>query len=368
MCAKRSKNGGNGKRKIVCLIVLLILVVVACVGFVVFKFFVSKKDDNRGVESVQTSATNEEISVEEERVVEKVDIVDLNSTTRPFAIVVNNTPVAVKVQEGLNKAYLVYELPTEGGTSRLLALFKDVDDSTVATIRSARHNFIDYALESNAIFVCFGWSHYAQDDMKAGSINYIQGLIDSPFWRNNPERLTSEHTAYTSIAKLRENAIAKKFNLNSSSAESTVLLKYNSGDVDLSQRDGAQVANSVVVPYGVGFKTEFKYDADSGLYNRFENGNANVDYSTKEQFNTKNIIVQKITYNMCDDNYYWNLHTTGSGNGYFITNGYAVPITWKKSSRADKTRYYFADGSEIEVSDGRTYVEVQTTAQSLMIN
>ena len=365
MCAKRSKNG---KAKIVCLVVLLILVVAACVGFAVFKFVVPKKDGNSGAESVQSSANSEEISAEGEKVVEKVDIVDLNSTTRPFAIVVNNTPVAVKVQEGLNKAYLVYELPTEGGTSRLLALFKDVDDSTVATIRSARHNFIDYALESDAIFTCFGWSHYAQDDLKAGSINYIQGMFDSPFWRSNPEKLASEHTAYTSIAKLRETAIAKKFNLNSSSAESTVLLKYNPGDVDLSQREGAQVANSVVVPYGSGFKTEFKYDAESGLYNRFENGNANLDYSTKEQFNTKNIIVQKITYNVCDDNYYWNLRTTGSGNGYFITNGYAVPITWKKSSRGDKTRYYFADGSEIEVSDGRTYVEVQTTAQNLTIN
>ena len=102
MCAKRSKNGGNGKRKIVCLIVLLILVVVACVGFVVFKFFVSKKDDNRGVESVQTSATNEEISVEEERVVEKVDIVDLNSTKAFIILMLASILMQVAVEQYLN--------------------------------------------------------------------------------------------------------------------------------------------------------------------------------------------------------------------------------------------------------------------------
>ena len=59
-----------------------------------------------------------------------VDIIDVNSKTRPFAVSVNNTPVAVQVQTGLNKAYIVYELPTESYTCRLLALFK-VEDSDV---------------------------------------------------------------------------------------------------------------------------------------------------------------------------------------------------------------------------------------------
>ena len=104
------------------------------------------------------------------------------------------------------------------------------------------------------------------------------------------------------------------------------------------------------------------------MYDRYENGSANIDHATKEQFNTKNIIVQKITYNVCDDGYYWDLHTTGSGTGYYITNGYAVPINWSKSSRNDKTKYTYSDGTEIEVSDGRTYIEVQTTSQNLTIN
>ena len=38
----------------------------------------------------------------QEVVKEKVDIIDINSQTRPLAISVNNTPVAVKVQTGFN--------------------------------------------------------------------------------------------------------------------------------------------------------------------------------------------------------------------------------------------------------------------------
>ena len=80
---------------------------------------------------------------------------------------------------------------------------------------------------------------------------------------------------------------------------------------------------------------------------------------------------------MCSDGYYWDLHTTGSGEGYYITNGYAVPIKWSKSSRSAKTKYTYKEGTtldgqdvggkEISVSDGRTWVEIQTTKQSTTI-
>ena len=82
---------------------------------------------------------------------------------------------------------------------------------------------------------------------------------------------------------------------------------------------------------------------------------------------TKNIIVQKVDYEMCDDNYYWNIHTVGSGDGFFITNGKAVPIKWTKSSREAKTKYMYEDGQEIEVNDGRTYIELQINSQQLTI-
>jgi len=306
----------------------------------------------------------------------KVDIIDINSNTRPYAVVVNNTPVAVKVQEGLNKAYLVYEIPTEGNTSRLMALYKDIEeDLVIGTIRSARHNFIDYALESDAIFCCFGWSHYAEDDLKAGRIDYLQGLYGEPFYRNNPENLVTEHTAYTSMSKLK-NAVANK-NIRSTS-DNSILLNYNVTDVELSVAEDAKNANSVTIPYGYAPNvTSFKYDEGTRMYTRYENGVKCIDHNTKEDVTTKNIIVQKLGYTMCDDNYYWDLYTVGSGTGYYITNGYYIPINWNKSSRESKTKYTYKPGTvidgkdvggqEISVSDGRTWIEIQTTKQTLTI-
>lgn len=353
--------------------VVFIIYGLVLLGIGVGIFFFLNSDKKEKEES--NNETNTEIKKEEENKKEettstdktgKVDIINLNSKTRPLAVAVNNTPVAVKVQEGLNKAYLVYELPTEGSTSRLLALFKDEGDVTVGTIRSARHNFADYAYESDAVLTAYGWSHYAEDQLrKQKIINNINGIIsEGKMWRNNPENLASEHTAYLSTAKVRDYAKNnKKYNMESNN---TVLLKYNTGDVDLSSKSGSKNANNVTIVYG-NITTKFKYDSNTKMYTRIVNDKVALDHNTKEPFVTKNVIVQKITYKKTDDNYYWDLHTVGNGDGYFITNGKYVPIKWSKADRKAKTKFTYLDGKEIEVSDGRTYIEVQVTSRKTTI-
>ena len=301
----------------------------------------------------------------EEKVEEPVDIINIDSKTRPLSVAINNTPVAVKVQTGLNKAYLVYELPTEGSTSRLLAFYKDAPNTKVGTVRSARHNFLDYSYESDAIFSCYGWSHYAQDEMNKGMIDFVQGMIgQGGMWRENPEHLASEHTVYANTDTVLNYAYNNKGYKKES--DNTILLNYNGTDIDLSKMDGVKTANTVTIVYG-NIVTKFIYDSNNKMYKRNVNGVDAKDYFTKEQFDTKNIIVERITYSMASDNYYWDLHTTGSGEGYFITNGYAVPIKWSKESRKAKTKYTYLDGKEIEVSDGRTYIEVQVTNKQTTI-
>jgi len=360
------KNKKSNKNNKLIIGIILIIVVLAIIGVIVTSALKSNNNENEINEEENTEVATGE----------KVDIIDVNSKTRPYAVVVNNTNVAVKVQEGLNKAYLVYELPTEGNTSRVLALYKDVEkDLVLGTIRSARHDFVDFALESDAILCCFGWSYHAENDMKAGSIDYLQGLYGAPYYRNNPENLATEHTAYTSISRLNSAVQSKKIRATSNDS---ILLNYDVDDVDLSLAQDPKSANTVIIPYGSSPQiASFKYDEVTKMYIRYEDGNKCIDYKTKEEITTKNIIVQKLDYKMCDDNYYWDLHTIGSGEGYYVTNGYAVPITWNKTGRSDKTKYTYKPGTvidgkdvggqEISVSDGRTWIEVQTTKQKITI-
>lgn len=361
----------NKKTKLILIIVAAVVVILSVIAVVLFTLNKNDKELNTN------EIVDENIEENKEPIKQgKVDIIDLNSKSRPYMVVVNNTDVAVKVQEGLNKAYMVYEVPTEGNTSRLLALYKDIDeDLVIGTVRSCRHNFIDYALESDAILCCYGWSKYAEKDLKSGIIDYFQGLYGGPFYRNNPENLATEHTAYTSMHKLVNYA---KANGMRTTSDNSVVLKYHVDDVNLSTSGNVKVANSVTIPYGAAPQiASFKYDEKSKMYIRYENGVKCIDHNTKEDVSTKNIIAIKIDYSMASGNYYWDLKTVGTGEGYYITNGYAVPITWSKESRSAKTIYKYAQGTtlngedvsgkEITVSDGRTWVEVQTTKQILTI-
>ena len=62
------------------------------------------------------------------------------------------------------------------------------------------------------------------------------------------------------------------------------------------------------------------------------------------------------------------LDTVGSGEGYYITNGYMMPITWEKDSRSGKTYYSYSNGDEIKVSDGNTFIQVMPSSRDVVVN
>ena len=96
--------------------------------------------------------------------------------------------------------------------------------------------------------------------------------------------------------------------------------------------------------------------------------NNHTDYFTREQYTSKNIIVTKLDFTYTDDNYYLDLHNIGTGDGYYITNGYAVPIKWEKNDRSSKTVYKYLDGTPINVNDGNTWIMLQSINKTTAIN
>lgn len=293
------------------------------------------------------------------KVEEKIDIINVDSNSRPYAVIVNNYPTAVKVQTGLNDAYIVYEFPVEGGMTRSLALYKDKETSKIGTVRSARHNFLDYVMENDAIFVHFGWSHYAESQVASLGINNINGLVDSPFWRENPEGLATEHTAYTSLVKCVQTAKNKGYRLTT---EKKVPLNYVGEKVELNDGD---LANTASIVYSDIYKVEFKYDSEKEIYTRYVNGVTHTDYFEKTPFTTKNILILKTEFSYADDNYYLEIKNVGSGSGYYVTNGKAKKITWEKKDRASQTTYKYEDGTDVKINDGNTYIMFRGSNQSL---
>ena len=150
-----------------------------------------------------------------------------------------------------------------------------------------------------------------------------------------------------------------------------LLLNYSVTSVDLSKDSTVKDATSVDVVYSTSVKNHYDYDSEKKVYKRSVNGKAHTDYVTKEQYTFKNIIVYQVENVAIAGDYKGrqNLNNTGKGEGYFISEGKAVEITWSKSSREAQTVYKLkSTGEELIVNDGNTFIQIQPKGQNLTIS
>lgn len=294
----------------------------------------------------------------------KVKIIDEESNTRPIAVSINNNHDAWP-HAGLQDAYIGYELIAEGGITRLIAIYKDQNTAKIGSVRSARHYFLDYVLENDAIFVHYGQSPQAKSDISTLKINNINGLYDSKaFYRDKTLNRAYEHTAFTTMSKINSVIKSKKYRTTTTEQ----LLKYSPIKVDYSNDETFKAANKVTIKYSSYQTTSYEYDAENRNYKMYMSGKAHVDLDTKEQYTVKNIITYQVkNTSLGDSKGRQDLENIGSGEGYYISNGNAIKIKWSKKSRNSKTMYTLMTGEELVVNDGNTWIHIQPKGQTLKI-
>lgn len=351
---KKQKNNKKVKVSVIVATISIILVI----GVALLLFLGSKKDSTLPKITKKDSKTP--------TIESNLKIVDLNSKTRPYAIMINNLGVARPLQSGLQDAMIIYEMIVEGGLTRYMAVFQDQNTERIGSIRSARHYFLDYALENDAIYVHHGNSPQAAADFKTLNIDRISVDASKTGWRDKSLNVSTEHTLFTNIAKLNNGVGNKRKTRNKD-----FLLNYSETPIDLSTKEGAIKANNIEITYSGSVKSSYEYDESAQNYKRSVNGKAHTDYVTKKQYTFKNIITYQVSNTSLNDGSgkdRQTLDNIGSGEGYYITNGYAVPITWSKSSRSSQTVYKYKDGTEIDVNDGNTFIQIQPKGKNLIIN
>lgn len=326
------------------LLSIIIVVILILVGLLVF--LNTKKHQNNGDNKNTTTTTT---------TTKKVNIVDVNTKSRPYAVMVNNVEGARKLQSGLQDAYLIYEMMVEGGITRYLALFLDQNTERIGSIRSARHYYLDYALENDAIYVHHGYSPQAREDWNSLGVDRIEVNESTTGWRDKSASKTYEFTLFTNIEKLSKGIGSKRTERNND-----LLLNYSADEIDLSQLEGAIPANKINIKYSSNTNNNYVYDNENKVYLRSVNGKSQDDYVTGKQLTVKNIIVYSIKYSGIsgDDKGRQTIDNVGSGTGYYISDGYAVPITWHKDSRKSQTIYKYNNGQEITVNDGNTFIQI----------
>lgn len=341
---RRSERRNKGT---IVLVIILILVILTAGGLLLYRWIT---DQNKQEE--QPVWLGEDTGIKDEKVEEpKIFAGD----ERPIAVMIDNHKGAWP-HAGLNDAYCVYEIIVEGGETRLMALFKNAsDDLQIGPVRSARHYFIDYALEHDAIYTHYGWSPQAESDISTYHVNNINGISQSEkdFWRI--KKKAAPHNVLTSIKDIKEIAAKKGYSLTSNKQSP---LHYVAQEVELNSE---MLANKVTIPYSTLHTTSYVYNPETKRYTRYARGVKQTDYTTGEDITTKNIIItfaENYTLNDGENKDRQGLRETGTKKGYYITNGKVEEITCTKEARTSQTIYQDLNGNVIDVNDGNTFIHI----------
>jgi hypothetical protein len=343
-------------------VVIGILIAIVIIGAIIVLVGNYIYDTAQNAVVVASDEVEPEIEEVEEPEEVKDDIKIFSGDDRPIALMVDNN-VNAQPQSGINSAYIVYEIIVEGNETRLMPVFKGVsDDLVVGPVRSVRHYYLDYMKENDAICSHLGQSPEAESDIKILKMDDINGqnydtgkarTSTSLFWREQSRK--APHNAYTSIGSLKQIAETQGYSLTSTVDS---VLNYVSKEVNL---ESDTVANSVTIPYASNHKVKYVYDSETGRYTRYSKGKLQTDSATGENITTKNIIITLVYNYTLDDGENkgrQTLNNVGTANGYYITNGKATPILCQKDSRTEQTKYTYYDGTEIEVNDGNTFINI----------
>jgi len=279
---------------------------------------------------------------------------------RPIAVVVNNLKASLP-QLGISKADVIYEVLTEGGITRMLAVYQSVKDvGLIGSVRSARTYFLELALGHDAVFLHGGGSPDAYDKIKAWGVTSLDG-VNGPygttlFWRDK-DRIKNngkEHSLVTSGETIQELFAGYKFRKDH--AEDYVYEMQFSDEVTLSE--GKQ-ATKIIVPYS-DYKTGvFTYDPQTGKYLTEEYGQKHVDGNTGEQLSVTNVLILKTKCKRIKDDSAGRITVDlSTGDGWFAYGGQIIPIQWSKDGVNGQLVYKTLNGDLVTLGAGNSYVNI----------
>lgn len=356
-------------------LIALCLILAVCIVIALVKRFGNRKTEDHTTEPSEVvtemiaEAPTEEVTEEVTEVVEETHEGQAKSyltgewidedlaSDRPVALMVENTSMSLP-QYGIGQADVIYECPVEGGITRLMAIFQDYSGmDKVGNVRSCRNYYVYFAKEFDAVYMHAGKSHFAEDLLNSTFIDNVDGVTGkggSYYYRVSSRK--APHNLYTSSA-LMAKAISGYGYDSKVSSSYTGHYQFAEDGESVTLDNGTDATK--VEMYYTNPKPWFEYNAEDGLYYRFEFGGKQVDAITGEQLAVKNIIIQNCSWYLWESSTgYLYIDYMSGGSGKYITNGKCIDITWKRNSESGPTRYYDSDGNEITLNQGKTWVEI----------
>lgn len=278
---------------------------------------------------------------------------------RPVAVMFNNLKEA-QPQLGVSRADIIYEIPAEGGITRMLGVYQSMDGiGTLGSIRSARPYYLEAALGHDALLVHAGGSPDAYDKISAWDVDNMDGVrggSDSQiFWRDQERRKTMdyEHTLVTSGENIQEYLAGGRYRTEHKDGYTYTQTFAEDG----TPVNGTAAENFKL--YFTSYKTGvFEYNAETRKYMISQYGSAYVDGGSGDQVSATNVLVLETDISTIpgDKEGRLTVRMTGSGEGTYFCGGKCIPINWSKADRNSQFVYTLTDGTPLTMETGNVYV------------
>jgi hypothetical protein len=301
-----------------------------------------------------------------------IEITDVNPLTglvvqdpltlqrRPLAVKISNS-ARVRPQAGLNSADLVFEHLTEGGITRLTAIYYTNDSKQVGSIRSGRLIDLEIPLMFDAAFAYSGSSY--QIKMMISASNFFDRVVSpdfghSGFYRNystsSPPRFL-EDTMFTNTLVLRETLRERGMEIQPD-LRSPMLFQATIPE-------GGKAIRNLMIKY-FGTIAYWSYDPGLDTFLRWSDGVRHLDASTGQQLDFTNIIVVQATHintEIIEDSLgspSIQIQLWGEGPVSIFRNGQQFDGVWRRERPDHMLTFYDAQGSPIPLAPGKSFFQI----------
>ncbi len=285
---------------------------------------------------------------------------------RPVAIMINNIKQAQPLV-GISKVDMLFEITVEGGITRMMAVAQDpttLDD--LGSVRSARPYFVHIAKSLDALYMHVGGSEEAKSLLSSydGDMDFIKGGYGNISWRDDWRRqnLGYEHSVLTNGEKIQ--TFLDNSSVRTELEDGSAYHQLFSEDSPVLQ---GEAATSMHLTFSGYKSSDLTYQAESNQYLFSQFGNDLVD-NNKTAVTFDNVLALHIDSWVADDYGHLALDLVGSGDGYYMSNGKAIPIQWSRASEDAPFVYSTADGQELVMLPGTTYVGIVPSSDSIEIS
>lgn len=263
-----------------------------------------------------------------------------------LAVKIDNTPDA-RPQEGLEMADVVFDIPVEGGISRLLGLYQSRLPPEIGPVRSVREVDPKLLAPFGAFLAYSGGNDAVVNSLREVAVDLGDPVLGTLAYR----RVADRHAPYDLMLD-PEAALATVEDANGTAGSWLPFGDSSAGD--FARTVEIKSSNLHEVVYG--------YSAVDGGYLRFHRSQPHLAASG-DQIVAANVIVlvvKQLQTGRTDSSGapVPDFDVLGSGPAVVFRDGVALEGRWERGRSADFFRFFDSSGNEINLAAGTTWVHL----------